>query len=238
MTKEKFKVLEGVFDEPTLNTLEVLKRKKYFDRLGRALKTGKEGDVYFAHKLNQEGVDEKRAVKMFRINSANFNKISQYITRDYRFKTIKGNKRKVIMMWAQKEFRNLNLCHKAQMNVPYPYIQMNNCIIMEYIDGLMLKDTPLENPQDFFEQLLEQIHLMRHQAKLVHGDLSEFNILVKNQIPYIIDLGQSMGIKNEDDFKTYYDLYERDVRNVINYFKKRYSLEINEEEIFEFLESK
>ncbi|MEC8221051.1 MAG: RIO1 family regulatory kinase/ATPase, partial [Nanoarchaeota archaeon] len=116
MGKEKFKVLEGVFDEHTLSTLDILKRKKYFDELGHAIKTGKEGDVYFARKFDKEQ-DGRRAIKMYRVTSANFKKISQYITRDYRFKTIKGNLRKVIMAWSQKEFRNLNLCHKAQMNV-------------------------------------------------------------------------------------------------------------------------
>ena len=157
ISKEKFKVYEGVFDESTLNTLETLKRKKYFDELGRALKTGKEGDVYLAEK---DG--ELRAVKMFRITSANFRKISDYIVRDFRFKMIKGNLRKVILAWSQKEFRNLLLCHKAQMNVPFPYKQLNNVILMEYIDGPMLKDTYLNEPEEFFEELLEQMHLMRH----------------------------------------------------------------------------
>ncbi len=235
MGKEKFKVLEGVFDEHTLSTLDVLKRKKYFDELGHAIKTGKEGDVYFARKFDKEQ-DGRRAIKMYRVTSANFKKISQYITRDYRFKTIKGNLRKVIMAWSQKEFRNLNLCHKAQMNVPYPYIQMNNVIVMQYIDGGMLKDIYLEDPEDFFEQLLEQLYIMRHEAKLVHGDLSEYNIMVQDQTPYIIDVGQAMSIKNEDDFKQFEDLYERDIKVVVNFFNRKYNLDLELEEVLERLE--
>ncbi len=236
MGKEKFKVLEGVFDEHTLSTLDVLKRKKYFDELGHAIKTGKEGDVYFARKFDKEQ-DGRRAIKMYRVTSANFKKISQYITRDYRFKTIKGNLRKVIMAWSQKEFRNLNLCHKAQMNVPYPYIQMNNVIVMQYIDGGMLKDIYLEDPEDFFEQLLEQLYIMRHEAKLVHGDLSEYNIMVQDQTPYIIDVGQAMSIKNEDDFKQFEDLYERDIKVVVNFFNRKYNLDLKLEEVLERLEA-
>ncbi|MEC8339222.1 MAG: RIO1 family regulatory kinase/ATPase [Nanoarchaeota archaeon] len=235
MGKEKFKVLEGVFDEHTLSTLDILKRKKYFDELGHAIKTGKEGDVYFARKFDKEQ-DGRRAIKMYRVTSANFKKISQYITRDYRFKTIKGNLRKVIMAWSQKEFRNLNLCHKAQMNVPYPYIQMNNVIVMQYIDGGMLKDIYLEDPEDFFEQLLEQLYIMRHEAKLVHGDLSEYNIMVQDQTPYIIDVGQAMSIKNEDDFNSFKDLYERDIKVVVNFFNRKYNLDLKLEEVLERLE--
>lgn len=231
INKEKFKVYEGVFDEFTINTLNMLKKKKYFDELIRPIKTGKEGDVYLAKKD-----DGFRAVKIFRMTSANFKKISSYITRDFRFKNIKGNMRKVILTWTQKEFRNLSICHKVDMNVPYPYKQWNNVVVMDYIEGLMLKDSVLEDPLLFFEILLEQMRLMRHDAKLIHGDLSEFNILVQDGLPVIIDLGQGMTIKNEDDFKTYYDLYERDVRNVVNYFNKKYDLGLDEKEIFERLE--
>ena len=198
--------------------------------MGKPIKTGKEGDVYSCIKD-----DKLRAIKLYRVTSANFKKISGYIQRDFRFKTIRGNLRKVIMMWSKKEFRNLQLCHKANMNVPYPYKQESNVIIMEYVDGIMLKDTPLDNPKIFFERLLEQMYLMKNEAKLIHGDLSEFNILVENQTPVIIDLGQAMSIKNEDDFEKLKDLYERDITNVINYFNKKYSLNIKKEDVEKYL---
>ena len=231
ISREKFKVLEGVFDEFTLNTLEFLKQKKYFDELGQCIKTGKEADAYFATKGS-----EARAIKIFRLTSANFKKISSYINRDYRFKNIKGNLRKVILVWTEKEARNLSICHKANMNVPYPYKQASNVIIMDYINGGMLKDTPLDNPKMFFEILLEQMHLMKNEAKLIHGDLSEFNILVQDQIPFIIDLGQAVSIKNIDDFKEFYDLYLRDVKNIVNYFNKKYDLELELDNILKRLD--
>ncbi len=231
ISREKFKVHEGVFDEYTLNTLEFLKRKKYFDKLGKPIKTGKEADVYFAEK---DG--ELRAIKIYRVTSANFKKISTYISRDFRFKNIKGNLRKVIFIWVQKEYRNISLCHKANMNVAYPYKQASNIIIMDYIAGDMLKDVELENPKEFWQQLLEQLKLMKHEAKLIHGDLSEFNILVEDNIPYIIDLGQAVSIKNEEDFKENYELYERDIKNITHYFNKRYKLDLKLDEVLKELE--
>ena len=104
ISREKFKVHEGVFDEFTLKTLEMMKRKHYFDELGRAIKTGKEGDVYFGYRG-----EKTLAIKIYRMTSANFKKISQYIIRDYRFRNIKGSLRKVILVWAEKEFRNMTI---------------------------------------------------------------------------------------------------------------------------------
>ena len=140
IAREKFKVYEGVFDEFTLSTLELMKRKHYFDELGKPIKTGKEGDVYFAYRG-----DKVLAIKIYRMTSANFKKISQYIVRDFRFRNIKGNLRKVILRWAEKEFRNVSLCYKHSMSVPYMYKVVNNVLIMDYIDGAMLKDTDLES---------------------------------------------------------------------------------------------
>lgn len=231
VNRDKFKVFEGVFDEFTLKTLETLKRKKYYDELGKPIKTGKEGDVYFAYKDGNP-----IAIKIYRITTANFNKISEYISRDFRFRNIKGNLRKVILNWVQKEFRNLLLCHKANISVPFPYKSYNNVIIMEYIEGPMLKDTHLPNPQEFFELLLEQMKLLRHEANLIHGDLSEFNILVKDNCPVLIDFGQGLSIKNGDDFKDFYDLYERDVKNVVAHFNKKYKLNLDLAVVFKELE--
>lgn len=230
VSREKFKVLDGVFDERTLSTLNSLKQKKYFDVLSYPIKTGKEGDVYLAEKG-----DEFRAIKMYRVTTANFKKIITYINRDFRFKNIKGSLSKVIFVWVEKEFRNLTICHKVNMSVPFPYKREQNVIIMEYIEGCMLKDISLKDPKEFFELLMEQLYLMKHEAKLIHGDLSEFNIMVRDELPVLIDMGQSMSIKNEDDFKNLEDLYIRDITNVVNYFNKRYKLDLNLNEIFERL---
>jgi RIO kinase 1 len=227
VNNDKFKVFESVFDESTLSTLEIMKRKKYFDELGKPSKTGKEGDVYFAYGDN----DKTYALKIYRMSTSSFRKISQHIAKDYRFKNIKGNLRKVILRWTQKEYRNILLCYKNNINVPYPYKQINNVILMDYIEGDMLKDTYLTNPKEFFELLLAELDKMINEAKLIHGDLSEFNILVKDQVPVIIDLGQALLIKNEQDFKDNFDLFERDILNITNYFNRKYKLDLDRDEI-------
>ncbi len=225
--REKFKVLNGVFDASTLETLDFLRRRKYFDELRSPIKTGKEADVYLAVKENKFV-----AIKIYRVRAANFKKITYYINRDFRFKNIKGNMRKVIMMWVSKEFRNLLLCHKKGVKVPFPYKYLNNVIIMEYIDGKMLKDTELVNPKEFLLLLIDQLKSLFKSAQLTHGDLSEYNILVEdNRFPVIIDFGQAMNIKNPADFNEFYDLFLRDIENIVLYFNKTYKMDLHTDSI-------
>ena len=217
--RERFKVQEGVFDEFTIRTLEFLQRRKYFDELKGPIKTGKEGDVYLALRGGK-----KIALKIFRINTANFKKITQYIQKDLRFKNLRGNMRKIILKWAEKEYRNLLLCHRAGLSVPQPFKQMNNIIVMEYIEGEMLKDTQLEDPKKFYKALQKELKKLKDKVKMIHADLSEFNILVKDQKPIIIDMGQAFSYKDELDFEELREYYERDMRNIKKYFKNKYGI--------------
>ncbi len=230
MTREKFKTYNGVFDEQTLKTLAFLKKRKLYDELLNPIKTGKEADVYLAKKG-----EKFVAIKIFRINTANFKKIFEYIQYDYRFKNIKGNKRKIILAWCQKEFRNLLLLEKNGVRCPKPIKQLNNCLIMEYIDGGMLKDTPLTNPLLFFNELIRNLSLMVNEAKLFHVDFSEFNVLVKDEKPYIIDVGQSIQIKQSFDFDRYYHFLIADLKNIINHFNKVYDLDLEIEKVIKMV---
>ena len=230
ISREKFKVREGVFDEYTLNVLEHLRRRKYFDELIRPIKTGKEGDVYLASYK-----EEFRAVKIYRVTSANFKKISEYIRRDFRFRTISGNSRKTIMHWVQKEYRNLLLAYQAGVSVPQVFKCWENVIVMEYVNGNMLKDTQLKHPEQFAQKVKKEVKTLIEKANLIHGDLSEFNILVRDEKPVIIDFGQAMSCKTEDELKKNGDLLRRDIEQVQAYFKKTYGLKWDTEELLTFL---
>ena len=232
MAREKFKVKDGVFDEQTNKTINSLIKKGYIDELLTPIKTGKEADVYLAKRKNSYA-----AVKIYRVTSANFKKINEYIKRDYRFKNTNANIKKTILKWVEKEYRNLHLSYVSGVHVPFPIKQLHNCIVMEYINADMLKDTYINDPTNFFEKLLHQLYLLKNEAKLIHGDLSQYNILVENQRPVIIDLGQAMSIKQEEDFNNFYDLYERDINQLLTYFENKYNLDYTKEKIDEKLSS-
>ncbi|MEM4223882.1 MAG: RIO1 family regulatory kinase/ATPase, partial [Metallosphaera sp.] len=62
-----------------------------------------------------------------------------------------------------------------------------------------------------------QIEVMVTKAQLIHGDLSEFNVMVKDELPYIIDVGQAIPAWAENSLY----LLERDINNINRFFEQR-----------------
>jgi len=139
----------------------------------------------------------------------------------------------VVYAWCKKEYHNLKLAHEAGVNVPKPYYHLRNIVVMEFIGDEEGKEAPqlrkarLSNPEEFFNKILHHVKKLVRGAKLVHADLSEFNIVVKNNEPYLLDLGQAV-LTSHPRAK---EFFERDLINLINYFKKNYELKIELEPI-------
>ena len=74
---------------------------------------------------------------------------------------------------------------------------------------------------------MAMIDTLYNKAELVHGDLSEFNILYSDQ-PYLIDMGQSVT----RDHPRALQFLMRDIRNMNRFFKKRGCEVKTEYEIF------
>lgn len=226
-------VFADVFDTATLMALYDLSRKGYIDALGGSVSTGKEANIF--HAVSKKDDISEIAVKIYMISTANFNAMKEYILGDPRFTGIKQNKRDIIFAWAKKEFKNLKRAEDAGIRVPKPYITKRNILLMEFIgkDGVpmpQLKDVnlPREEAQHIFNIIVEYMKLLYSKAKLVHADLSEYNILVdmNNMEPVIIDMGQSV---TTDHFNA--EMYlRRDVSNIIRFFKK-FNISVNEDEI-------
>ena len=79
-----------------------------------------------------------------------------------------------------------------------------------------LKENPPSNPQEMYETLLQYIHRLYHVAKLVHGDLSEYNIMNFNEKPVIFDLSQAVAIAHPRAN----EFLERDIANLNRFFNK------------------
>ena len=145
-----------------------------------------------------------------------------YIHGDPRFKKLPRNVSKVIFLWASKEFKNLKRAHRSRLSVPNPIYIKNNILIMEYIGfesipAPVLKDIKRpKDPINLLNEILDFIKQLYQKAKLVHGDLSEFNILYHNQKPIIIDMSQSVSIQHP---KAEVFLV-RDIKNIFKYFEK------------------
>lgn len=222
---EKFKIYKNVFDNFTLRTLFKLSSEGHFDDLLSPIMIGKESNVFLASKDSDEVV----IVKIYRLHSCNFNKMYSYIKSDPRFQQLKNQKRQVIFKWVQREYRNLLLA-REKINVPQPIAFMNNVIVMESIGenspAPQLKDATPKNIKLFSEKILDSIEQLT-KLGLVHGDLSEFNILNHKELPYLIDFSQSTSTKDPNAL----EYLERDLKNIVRFFKK-HNYVIEPEEFF------
>ncbi|MFH1107216.1 MAG: RIO1 family regulatory kinase/ATPase [Candidatus Micrarchaeota archaeon] len=216
--KQLNKYSERVFDDKTLATLQHFIHKHAFDTLDFPVQHGKEAALYRATKKTAEGT-QYVAVKIFKYEGLSFQKRLDYLQGDRRFKA-PHQTRALVDVFARKEYANLRLCIGAGMRVPRPLAHKDNVVIMEFlgengIPSALLKDVWLEDPKATLQLLLEDMRKMR-SAGLAHADLSEFNVIVHEGRPYIIDLGQAVILSHPqaDDF------FKKDVHNVLKWFAK------------------
>jgi len=213
---DNFKVSEDVFDDVTLLALYKLVHKKWLSVIGGSISTGKEANVFYGER-NGVGV----AIKIYRIRTANFTTMSSYITGDRRFSRVKKSRKELVFAWTRKEYSNLARAFEAGIAVPEPLVWDRNILIMSYlgeneIPYPQLKNADMKDPADTYATILKYIDILYNKAELVHGDLSEFNILYGDQ-PYLIDMGQSVT----RDHPRAYQFLMRDIRNINRFFKNR-----------------
>lgn len=215
---EDRKTLDEVFDKPTLLVLYKFISNGHLDTLDYPVSTGKEANVFHGRTPQGESV----AVKIFRTNTATFRSFMTYIQGDPRFGHVKPNRRDIVYVWAQKEFKNLQRYFEAGVRVPNPIAWRENVLLMEFIgeEGTpapRAKDAPFDDPAKAYEALCKQYKLGVEAGGLVHGDFSEFNILNLHGEPVIIDVAQAVLSKHP----MARDLLLRDAKNIAAYFKKQ-----------------
>src|SRR6056297_1561214 len=215
---EQFKVEQSVFDDATLAALYKLVQDGYVRAFGGPISSGKEATVYAALGDDERG---EVAVKVYRINASDFRDMREYLVGDPRFEELSGDKKRVVLAWTRKEFANLKRAQKAGVRVPDPIAVQRNVLVMEFLgsDGdraPTLDDANLENPETAFEVVREYMRRL-YDVGLVHGDLSEYNIIVHDGELCIIDLGQAVTIHhpNSGEFLT------RDCANVASFFQRQ-----------------
>ena len=213
---ERFKVEASVFDDATFAALYKLVQDGHVDALGGPVSTGKEANVYSA--LGSGG---EVAIKVYRINASDFRDMRDYLTGDPRIEELGGDKKRVVLAWTKKEFANLKRARKAGVRVPDPIAVERNALVMEFLghDGERAKrlaEVHVENPQTAYEVVREYVRRL-YDAGLVHGDLSEYNVVVYDGHLVVIDVGQAVTIHhpNAEDF------LERDCENVASFFARQ-----------------
>ena len=222
--------VEEVFDQATLMVIYSFLNSGVLYEVHGVVNAGKEARVYWGK--NKEG--KELAVKIYLTASAEFKKgMLKYIEGDYRFKGVKRDTRSLIFAWAQKEFRNLEQASRAKVRVPKAVAVKNNVLVMEFIgkDGVSapsLKEQLPSNPERIYSVLLTYLERLYRKAELVHGDLSEYNIMMWKGNPVIFDVSQA--VPTSHPMAKFF--LRRDLTNVNRFFSRLDVKVLSVEEVY------
>ena len=228
--------VEQVLDPRTRMILFKILNKGVICEINGCISTGKEANVY--HATNADG--HERAVKVYKTSILIFKDRDRYVTGEFRFRHgyCKHNPRKMVKTWAEKEMRNLTRMYQAGIPCPEPIILRSHVLVMDFIgtDGWpapLLKDVTLSESKsrELYLQCIQIVRNIFWKCRLVHADLSEFNMLYQQDQLYVIDVSQSV----EHDHPHALEFLRKDCTNVTDFFKKNGVCVMTVRELFDFV---
>ena len=206
--------------------LDALVKRGVVKALGKPLGVGKEADVYDA--LTPSG--ERVAVKFHRLGRISF----RGVRRVRHYLAWRGHSPWLYRsrIAAEREYRALCLLHPKGVSVPKPYGQNRHVVVMGYIGGALLAEIiELPNTKKVLRKILDNVRKAFLDAGVIHADLSEFNIVVDGESVLIIDWPQFVTSTHPSADS----LLRRDVRNVVNYFKRKHRVVVSLEQALEYV---
>mgnify|MGYP000306503371 CR=1 FL=1 len=232
---EEYEVLEEVFDRSTLLALYKLFNDGILDKLHGTVSSGKEARIYAGETPTGEIV----AVKIYLIATSDFRRSRiKYMMGDSRFSVHTRDLRKIINLWASKEYKNLKKAHEAGVSVPKPIYWIKNIVIMEFIGenhepALTLKDLSSIDERIYKQVILEarKLYLL---AGLVHTDLSEYNIFYHGGRIILFDFAQAV-LRTHPMAESF---LIRDLSNINLFFAKRGVEVLDLENLIDYVKGK
>ena len=173
--------VEQVLDPRTRLILFKLLNAGFISAIHGCISTGKEANVYHAFRPGGEEV----AIKIYKTSILVFKDRDRYVSGEFRFKSgySRSNPRKMVKLWAEKEMRNLKRLNAAGIPCPNPLLLRMHVLVMDFIghDGYAaprLRDAGLgvEALTIAYRDVLGIMRRMYQECKLVHADLSEYNL--------------------------------------------------------------
>ncbi len=226
--RELWKVYQDVFDLSTIRAIDKLVNSGYLRDILSPISIGKEASVF----LGIDKTGEYVAVKIYKVMVKDYKRIHEKLIEDPRFHGVLKSRVAIVLEWVKKEFRNLSKMYNNNVRVPMPIAFYRNVLVMEFIGekgvpAPLLKDKGPDNPKIFWEKLWKNIEKMVRKAELVHGDLSEFNILNFKEKPVIIDVSQALPIYAPNAL----EYLKKDLENITRFFNKL-GLKLNASELY------
>ncbi len=186
---------------------------------------GKESEVYAG--LTPGG--RKVAVKFHRVGRVSFRK-----TR--RVRGYVAERRHISWIYearlsASHEYEALEKLFRGGVSVPEPVGWNRHIVVTGYIEGVELfRVPPLTDPEGTMARVLEEAG-KAYRLGVIHGDLSEYNVLVVGEGDTIVLFDWPQWIPSTHPQARRY--LERDIRRIAGFFKRKYGLEIDPREVTE-----
>lgn len=243
---------EQVLDPRTRMILLQMINRNIVSEVNGCLSTGKEANVY--HALSEPQLHDsetpstpllQRAIKVYKTSILVFKDRDKYVTGEFRFKQgyNKSNNRAMVKVWAEKEMRNLKRIYASGIPCPEPVYLRLHVLVMAFlgdkkgVPAPRLKDIELEGQDSdsqwraLYLQLIGYMRIMYQKCRLVHADLSEYNILYHQEKLWIIDVSQSV----EHDHPRSLEFLRMDIKNVSSFFSRKNVNTLSERTIFSFV---
>jgi RIO kinase 2 len=216
MQYEGFKLTFEGYDALALHTFA---ERETVDGVGAPLGVGKESDVYevssykpLALKFHREGYTNFREVAKEREYTADRDHVSwQYTARKA----------------AEREYDALETLY-PDVSVPQPVDHNRHAIVMEKVAAAELSRTALSDDQavPVLEVIFGEL-ATAYDAGYVHADMSEYNVFVADDGVTIFDWPQAVATDHENAR----ELLERDVENLVGYFRRKHPAAVDEVEV-------
>jgi len=227
--------VEQAIDPRTRMVLFKMLNRGLFSEINGCVSTGKEANVY--HASTPGGAD--LAIKVYKTSILVFKDRDRYVSGDFRFRNgyCKSNPRKMVKVWAEKEMRNLARLRAAGINAPAPVQLRLHVLVMDFIgeDGVAAPrlrdaDLPLPRLRAAYTEMVVIVRTLYQKCRLVHADLSEYNILYHKGELYIIDVSQAVDL----DHPKALDFLREDCAHVNDYFRRQGVATLTTRELFDF----
>jgi RIO kinase 2 len=205
--------------------INALVKAEVISSFGRTIGVGKEADVYDA--LSPTG--NRIAVKFHRLGRISFRQTRR--KRGY----IRERSSWLFQshIAAEKEFQAMKLVYEKGVSIPKPISHNRHVIAMGMIEGGELsKYKDIGKSEKVLREILRNIKKTFIKAQIIHGDLSEYNIILQPD-GHILIIDWPQAVKTDHSNAT--ELLYRDLNNVLTFFSRKFDLELTLKDAYDYV---
>ncbi|MCX8196028.1 MAG: hypothetical protein N3F67_02995 [Acidilobaceae archaeon] len=202
-----------------------LRSRGYIARLGERIGAGKEGDAF----LVEQPSGELAVLKLHRGGVRRFRNMRRH--RLYAGE-LKGDRIRLAILTCEREHWALQELSDVGALVPKPIARSRHALLQEFIEGVELyKLREAEDPAELLRTAVETVRKAYVEVGIVHGDLSEYNVLASNGKSYVIDWPQYL--RKEEELAE--SALRRDLERLLRFFSRRFGLGVSPERALSYV---